>query len=128
MQKGNIQEAQAIGKQIKALSWLTVDVYINRNTATFDLQDKETVKMAVKNIPAAYKFRNDQNDGSACWLLFGNWATARHTEDGLNFKFTHAKVTPYIENIAIVIHGADDRIQELLKTIDWSQMQNALTL
>jgi hypothetical protein len=45
---------------------------------------------------------------------------------GLALPFGHPDNTPYIENIVVHLWGADDRIQELLKTVHWSEVNAAL--
>src|SRR6478609_5680260 len=41
--------------------------------------------------------------------------------------FVHKPDTPFIENVEVRIFGSEDRIKELLRKIDWRQVNNALT-
>ena len=61
-------------------------------------------------------------------LAFGNWRTAKFADADYQFHFTHPLATPYIENIVIIISGADDRVQEILHKTDWSKINEGLTL
>jgi hypothetical protein len=116
-----------LGKQNKALSVLTVYAYVNRNNA--GVTGDGATRINVNGVPYAYHTNQDNygNTASSYWLLFGNWSSAKPGQYGLNFHFTYPNKTPYIENIVIIIFGADDRIQELLKTVNWSEVQNGLT-
>ncbi len=120
--------ALQVGKQYRALSQLSVYAYINYSRA--EVTESGVTRLDVPGVPYAYHTGHGHygNFTTSYWLLFGNWAAARHDQDGLGFHFTHQRQTPYIENVVIIIQGADDRIAELLKTVDWSQMQHALTL
>jgi hypothetical protein len=127
MQQSDYATVQKLGKQNKAVSWLTVDVYINRRTANVFLTNHtKTSRLNVNGIPYAYKTKGDDGETEYS-LLFGNWETAQSGEYGLSYHFKHPHVTPYIENIVFILHGADDRIQQLLKTVSWADVQNALT-
>ena len=42
--------------------------------------------------------------------------------------FVHKPDTPFIENIEVRIFGPEDRIKELLRKIDWRQVNTALTM
>jgi len=127
MQQSNYATVQQLGKQNKALRWLTVDVYINRHTANvFPANHAKTTKLNLRGAPYAYKTKNDDGENEYS-LLFGNWETAQNGEYGLNYRFKRPHVSPYIENIVFIIHGADDRIQQLLNTVSWADMQKALT-
>jgi len=125
-QKGDYQTTLSLGKQNELLSRFTVDVYINRKIA--EVTGKRSKKITVNGVPYAYHLDEDSNTPARYCLLFGNWATARPNEYGLGFHFIHPHKTPFIENVAFIIQGADDRVQQLLKTINWSEVQNALTL
>jgi len=127
MQQSDFATVQQLGKQNKALSWLTVDVYINRHTANvYPGNHAKTTKLNVTGIPYAYKTKGDGGEIEYS-LLFGNWETAQNGEYGLNYHFKRPHVTPYIENIVFIVHGADDRIQQLFKKVAWADIQNALT-
>ncbi|HVZ20730.1 MAG TPA: hypothetical protein VG871_06695, partial [Vicinamibacterales bacterium] len=62
-------------------------------------------------------------------LAYGDWSTATPASGGrlVTFKFTHPPASPYLENIIVTIDGAEDRVDELLKTVDWTKLNDALT-
>ncbi len=126
-QQTDYQTALDVGKQYKALSNFTVYAYINRNNAS--VTDTGVTRITVNGVPLAYHTNQGYYDNftNSYWLLFGNWTTAKPGQYGLNFHFNHPNKTPYIENIVIISEGADDRIKELLKTVNWSEVQNGLT-
>jgi len=61
-------------------------------------------------------------------LLFGDWSKARHSDGEYLFHFIHPPGTPYIENIVIILSGNEDRIKELLKKMDWTKINEGLSL
>jgi hypothetical protein len=127
--KGDLTKAQELGKENKKYSSFTVDVYINRKIASINPDESGTIRTKVKSVDYCYHTNKDQYDNvtNSYFLLFGNWKTAKNGQYGLHYSFTRPHKTPYIENIVIIIKGADDYIQLLLKNVDWSLIQNALT-
>ncbi len=61
------------------------------------------------------------------FIAFGDWKSAKwNAEDNLyDFKFKDTK-TPSIQNIVIIMTGAQDRMKELMQKIDWSVLNKAL--
>ena len=118
----------ALGDQVKALSGVTVYVYINR--PSLDISPNPRADLKIPGVAIAQKapgeyFQSDKR--YSYWLCFGNWQTAKAGDGRISFKFTHPKHTPYIENIVVIFFGADDRVEELLKKVDWSVLNAALT-
>ena len=72
---------------------------------------------------------NPFNHGVAYVLFFSNGKPGKWDDTNSVYRnvFVHKPNTPYIENVEIRIYGAEDRIQELLRTIDWKQVNLALT-
>jgi len=64
-------------------------------------------------------------------LCFGNWKNnlVKTTDIRWYFRysFQHQKNTPFIENIVIVIHADAARANDIIKRIDWTKMNDALT-
>jgi hypothetical protein len=120
-----------LGAKAKALSNVTVYVYINRSSLDVHPDPKSDPKIEgvafVHKSPGEY-FNSEK--GYSYYLGFGNWTAAKwDTELGwLHFNFRHPKHTPYIENIVVIFFGANDRVQELLNKVDWKILNDALTL
>ena len=72
---------------------------------------------------------NPFNHGVAYVLLFSNGRTGKWDDTNSVYRnvFIHKPNTPYIENLEVRIYGAEDRIRELLRKIDWKQVNAALT-
>jgi hypothetical protein len=72
---------------------------------------------------------NPFNHGVAYVLFFSNGRLGKWDETNSVYRnvFIHKPGTPYIENLEIRIYGAEDRIKELLRRIDWKQVNAALT-
>lgn len=118
----------ALGDKVKAMSNVTVYVYINRTALNIVPNAKTDLKIPgvaiAQKAPGEY-FKSDKR--YSYWLCFGNWQTAKAGENGFTFKFKHPNDTPFIENIVVIFFGADDRVQELLNKIDWKVLNDALT-
>jgi hypothetical protein len=129
LDRGDVSQVQKLSGENRKYMSFTVDVYINRKIATITPGEKGTIPTQVKGIDLCYHTNKDQyeNETNTYFLLFGNWKTAKNGQYGLHYAFIHPAKTPYIENIVIILKGADDYLQHLLKTVDWSLMQNALT-
>lgn len=84
-------------------------------------------------IPGAIFVHKDRdnpfNHGVAYVLFFSNGRVGRWDETNSVYRnvFIHKPNTPYIENVEVRIYGAEDRIKELLRKIDWKQVNAALT-
>jgi len=72
---------------------------------------------------------NPFNHGVAYVLFFSNGRPGKWDDTNSVYRnvFVHKPNTPYIENVEIRIYGAEDRIKELLRTINWKQVNLALT-
>lgn len=84
-------------------------------------------------IPGATFAHQDRDNpfghGVAYVLFFSNGRPGKWDETNSVYRntFVHKPNTPYIENLEIRIYGAEDRIKELLRTINWQQVNAALT-
>ena len=118
-----------IGAEIQDMMHLAVDVHFNWRSVTVKPAPSQNQDLKIPGVALAYKVDDDSHaHGTAYVLLFGDWKKAKwDAENGwLSFPFAHPDNTPYIENIVVQLWGADDRIQELLKTIHWSEVNTAL--
>ena len=129
LDKGDMNQVQKLSGENRKYMSFTVDVYINRKIAAITPGETGTILTQVKGTDLCYHTNKDQyeNETNTYFLLFGNWKNAKNGQYGLHYTFVHPTKTPYIENIVIILKGADDYIQHLLKTVDWSPLQNALT-
>jgi hypothetical protein len=84
-------------------------------------------------IPGATFVHHDRDNpfghGEAYILFFSNGRAGKWDETNSVYRntFIHPPNTPYIENLEIRIYGAEDRIRQLLRTMDWKQVNLALT-
>jgi hypothetical protein len=84
-------------------------------------------------IPGATFVHHDRDNpfghGEAYILFFSNGRPGKWDETNSVYRntFLHPPNSPYIENLEIRIYGADDRIRQLLRTLDWKQVNSALT-
>jgi hypothetical protein len=119
-----------IAKPVQELNSLQVEVHFNIENLGINPAPGSNHDLHIPGAAMAYKISdNALSHGSAYVLAFGNWQPLKWDADHgwYHFRFAHPQNTPYIENIEIRIFGADDRIQELFHTIDWNQVNAALT-
>jgi hypothetical protein len=85
-------------------------------------------------IPGATFVHQDRNNpfghGVAYVMFFSNGKPGKWDETNGVYRnqFVHPPNSPFIENLEIRIFGPEDRIKELLRKIDWKQVNAALTL
>ena len=123
-QMSPIEMAQA-GKKLKMLR-LEVQVHFNRAAADRDARTKAQLQVP----GAVYSFMTEQSEdkrSQTVVLLFGDWKSAQQRSDDLKFHFKHPPHTPAIENIEIQMRGSPDRIRELLRSVDWKKVNDALS-
>lgn len=83
--------------------------------------------------PGATFVHEDRNNpfgyGVAYVLFFSNGRPGKWDETNGVYRnlFVHPPNSPFIENLEIRIYGPEDRIHELLRKIDWKQVNAALT-
>ena len=125
----DMSKKMAIGQALQALTSVEVEVHFN-SAVSIDAPPPGKGYIQVPGAAMAYRATaNPFTHGSAYVLLFGNWQ-AMKWDAGKNaypFHFAHPQNTAYIENVVIQIYGADDRIQELLKKIDWNAVNAGMT-
>ncbi len=62
------------------------------------------------------------------YLCFGNWAGAdMHANAYVSYPFVHKQHAPVLENIMVTFTGPSAAVNEIIKNIDWSKMNDALT-
>jgi len=123
-------EKGKIGEQMSALQAVRVEVHFNRANIGFDSQPSSSQDLHIPGAAFAYNTgKSPTGHGTSYLLAFGNWSSSKWDADHrwYHFHFAHPQNTPYIENIEVTIYGADDRIQQLLHSVDWSAMNAALT-
>jgi hypothetical protein len=126
----NISAKQKIGQQVQSLMRVQVQVHFNRAKLGFEPAPANNHDLHIPGAAFAYKIDDSAfGHGTAYILAFGNWNSSKwDAEHGwYRFHFAHSQNTPYIENIEVRIYGADDRIQQLLHSIDWNALNNGLT-
>jgi len=124
MEQMSPTEMAQAGKKLKMLR-LEVQVHFNRAAA-----DKEARMKPQLQVPGvAYSFQSEEaadKRTQTVVLLFGDWKSAQQGSDDLKFHFKHPPHTPVVENIVFQLQGSPDRIRELLRSVDWKRVNNAL--
>ena len=123
-----MKELDGINRRIKSINQVTMEVCGNSPTirAAALAPDAPSLLPGV----AAHKVPADVCDGApACYVLvYGDWKTARlsASHEYYDFHFVHPAASPYLENIVIRLKGSDERIQEMLKSADWTRVTASL--
>jgi hypothetical protein len=126
----DMSRKMAIGQALQALNSVEVEVHFNSAVSIDTPAPGSKDYIQVPGTAMAYHATaNPYSHGSAYVLLFGNWQGTKWDagKSAYPFHFAHEQNTPFIENVVIQIYGADDRIQELLKKIDWNAVNTGMT-
>ena len=116
--------------QIEDLKHLQVQVHFNNLVVPLITGPNSKIDPKVPGATFVHLDRNNPfGHGVAYVLFFSNGKPGRWEEvnDVYRNFFVHPPNTPYIENIEVRIFGPEDRIKELLRKIDWKQVNAALT-
>jgi hypothetical protein len=108
---------------------LKVNVHFNHLSEGLDAPPASLVDLRLPGTAMAFRSKPDQYGEVSVQLLFGNWKTATWDNYGhwLRFHFKRPGRYPAIENIVIDMTGSPERIDELLKTVDWKVVNRGLT-
>lgn len=128
----DMKEKMKYGAEAQKSMRLRIEVHFNYVEAS-DIEPPpgENPDLKISGAAFAYKTKNhvtDANSGAAI-LGFGNWQPLKWDSDhkAYYFHFVHPVNSPYIENVVINFYGASDRIDELLHSIDWTKVNDAMT-
>ncbi|HKT51368.1 MAG TPA: hypothetical protein VJV96_13790 [Candidatus Angelobacter sp.] len=130
VQSSDLEQKKELNRQIQDLMHVQVRVRLNQPHIAVIPKPEENHDLQIPGSALAYKTKNeDYSSGSAYVLLFGDVHALQWNPEHnwFDYNFVHAANTPVIENVEFRIYGAEDRIQELLQSIDWQQVNNALT-
>ena len=127
----DISKKQLEAARIEDLQHLQVQVHFNMLVVPMINGPDPKVDPKIPGATFVHKDRNNPfSHGVAYVLFFSNGKAGRWEEvnDVYRNFFVHKADTPFIENIEVRIFGPEDRIKELLRKIDWRQVNTALTL
>lgn len=115
----------ALAKQM-IMNRYSVEVHFNQIAVTVDPANPD---LHLTGAAFSYRIKNFKYDkGTSVVLLFGDWKDSwKGGDDGYRYKFKHATHQPVIENVVIQFDGSPERINELLRTVDWRPVNDALT-
>lgn len=118
-------QMQKAAKSIK----LIVNVHFNRLSESVDGPPGSLTDLKLAGAALAFKSKPDEHGDVSAVLLFGNWkaATWNAQDKWLRFHFRRLGRYPAIENIVFEMNGSPERIDALLKTVDWKVVAGALT-
>jgi hypothetical protein len=126
----DLDQKKDLNQQIQELMHVQVQVRLNQPHIAVTPQPVDNEDLRIPGTAFAYRIKNEgYSSGTAYVLFFGDAkALAWNPEHNwFDYRFAHAANTPAIENLEFLIYGADDRIQHLLHTVDWNQVNSAFT-
>lgn len=121
------------GQKIKTTSNIYVEVHVNDLGIPVKPVKNNEADLRLPGCYISYKqtkdkfIGTDRNLPDSYVLVFGNWGSSKYQNGDYHFAFAHPPGNPFIENIVIIISGAKDRILEILKSTDWTKVNDALT-
>jgi hypothetical protein len=127
----DVNKKQLEAARIEDLLHLQVQVHFNMLVVPMITGPDPKVDPKIPGATFVHKDRNNPfSHGVAYVLFFSNGKPGRWEEvnDVYRNFFVHKPDTPFIENVEVRIFGPEDRIKELLRKIDWKQVNNALTM
>lgn len=130
VQSSDLEEKKELNQQVQDLMHVQVQVRLNRAWIPVIPTPQENQDLRIEGAAVAYKIKNDgYSSGTAYVLLFGDPRALEWDPEhnAFRYKFANAGGVPAIENVEFRIYGAEDRIQQLLYSIDWRSAHDALT-
>lgn len=121
-------EMAKLAAQMKMMH-MSVEVHMNRYQVPVDPPPPANPDLHIPGAALAYRVNNYKFDkGTSVILLFGDWKSAawRASDGWYGFKFKHSGHQPAIENIEVHLDGSPERINELLRTVKWQHLNDAL--
>ena len=131
MAEKDVSQKQLEAAQIEDLQHLQVQVHFNMLVVPMITGPDPKVDPKVPGAIFVHKDRNNPFSHGVAYVLFfsgtrnGRW---EDVNDVYRNFFVHKPDTPFIENVEVRIFGPEDRIKELLRKIDWRQVNTALTM
>ncbi len=122
-------EMARIAKQRKMTN-LTVEVHFDRSCVGMNPTPGANSDLHIPGAALAYRLKPYKFErGTSVVLLFGNWKTAKwNGENGCErYQFKHGAHQAAIENVVIQLDGSPERTDELLHSVDWKMVNEALT-
>ncbi len=82
----------------------------------------------------AYRVRFEASDElngerDATYLCYGNWQKTLPLQShrDVPFPFVHTPLTPFIENMCVILEGPAEVTDPVVKSTDWNRLKGALT-
>jgi hypothetical protein len=127
----DVSQKQLEAAKIDDLQHLQVQVHFNMLVVPMITGPEPGVDPKVPGAVFVHRDRNNPFSHGVAYVLFfssaknGRW---EEVNDVFRNFFVHKPDTPFIENVEVRIFGPEDRIKELLRKIDWRQVNGALTM
>lgn len=126
----DLDQKRELNQQVQDLTRIQVQVRLNQPHIAVTPKPEDNHDLQIPGTALAYKIDDTRFfSGSGYVLLFGDpkalsWNSYHNWFD---YKFMSGTNASSLENVEFLITGAEDRIQELLRTVDWKQVNSALT-
>lgn len=131
-QNGQYEQVKALRQEMTRWNHLSISVELNSEALGLGSAPARNTTLSLSGVDRAFVIAEDDyapdNKGNRV-LAFGNWKTAEHDAKNAaeRFHFVHPPQTPFIENMVVIISGAEDLTRELLEKTDWTQVTASLS-
>lgn len=116
----------AITKKEREIGVYYVYTYVNKK----NIEGKQFTGVKIPGAAMVTMINNSFRD-SCTWnsyfIAFGNWKDAAQNSKGYTYKFKHHSGSHYIDNVVVVLTGVQSRIEELLKNINWNELNKLIS-
>lgn len=126
----DLDKKRELNQQVEDLTVVQVQVRFNQPHIAVMPNPENSHDLHIPGTAVAYKIDNDELAAASTYVLFFGDPKAlswNSYHNWFDYKFMYVGNTASIENVEFLISGAEDRIQQLLHTIDWNQVNSALT-
>ncbi|HEX7421395.1 MAG TPA: hypothetical protein VF505_16005 [Thermoanaerobaculia bacterium] len=130
LQTSDVAKMAALGKQIDGNTSFSIEAEPNNSSIPAE-QAELAHDLGAKGATFSFCQSGEQLD---CYVVFGDTSKWKpYKTGGRDFVFAHPKHTPAVENLSIRFHAknsagmAADRIHELIRTTNWTPIQESLT-
>ena len=126
----DLEQKRELNQKVLDLTRVQVQVRLNQPHIAVIPKPEENHNLYIPGTALAYKISNSRFfTGSGYVLLFGDpkALTWNSYHNWFDYKFMYGGNAASLENVEFLITGAEDRIQQLLQTVDWKQVNSALT-
>jgi len=129
--KGCDQKPAEMKEGERATAGVSVEIRAGENTPYMRGPHTEPLrKLDVPGAAIAYELSDRDEYLKATTICFGGWkpdVVFSSDKSLVLFPFRHGRLTPFIENLCVVIRATPEARDEIVRKVDWKALNAALT-